>query len=228
MATLNRRLVTVQRQAFVLLVVVVVAVACSSLPSYALLTPVSVHPPAVDLADAIRYQSLERSDFRASSPGADIEEHAAEFAAVLSLYILPDSTSPEDKFIGSESTGVVYALFAVDLKYSAYVDRQNSWWNDAAANEPSATLEHEHIHFALAEILARELSKSLEGFMSRGKTQTEASNKLERAFEAIYQKHVTDYQARNRQFDEDTSGEFDPDRQRQWWEQVKGEFLTFK
>ena len=101
-----------------------------------------------------------------------------------------------------------------------------SWWNPAVPERRKAyVLQHEQIHFALAELSARKLTREareeLKDYLaindSYGEVQAELAAKLasmaRAAMETSFEEHTD--------FDEDTSLFFDPRAQREWLEDVE-------
>jgi hypothetical protein len=111
------------------------------------------------------------------------------------------------------------------LGFVALMDRRCSWWNDKlAARAPGYVLEHEQIHFALYELGARKLNASVEeikrDMKAEGTSQDEVQAHAQRALNEALTKATEDLLERNRDFDQDTSLGYRPDRQRAWLRKV--------
>jgi hypothetical protein len=114
------------------------------------------------------------------------------------------------------------------LEFMALMDRHCSWWNEkAAARQPGYVLQHEQIHFALYELGARKLNASVDAIKremsSEGASQQEVQQHAQQALNDALQKATDELLERNRDFDQDTSLGFRPDRQRAWLRKVTAE-----
>jgi DNA-directed RNA polymerase specialized sigma subunit len=88
-------------------------------------------------------------------------------------------------------------------------------------------LEHEQIHFALAESAARRLDEKAQEIVKslrpRGKSQAEVEKVLVGTVEDMMKAAIEDLLERNRRFDQDTSNTYAPEKQRRWYDEVMGE-----
>ena len=207
--------------------VLVTGLGCSSLPDFAAPKSSPVQSGAGEPADAISYRKLERGDFRRTSAPGQIQHGKYELGALTCGQLL---TSPDTQ-LSLESTtapnGKVRhrGRFKV-LKFRALMDRQCSWWNPTN-REPTYTLQHEQIHFALYEIQARRLNESAAELVSEtlieGDDRDEVVARLNGLLQELLDEHVERSLERNRDFDEETSLGHDPPRQQEWWERIQGE-----
>ena len=88
-------------------------------------------------------------------------------------------------------------------------------------------LEHEQIHFALYEIKARRLNASAaaiaEKMRSTASTPEEAQTRAQETLEEHMAEISEELIEQNREFDEDTSLGYKPERQKAWLERVTSE-----
>jgi len=127
----------------------------SSLPEFARPHAERMRPEDYVATDVIRYRPVTRADFRASQPPARIATNAARMGAYTCVHILPVG-DPRVKVQPQPDGSLVARLGSVQFR--AQMDRGCSWWNDETRLDPRYVLEHEQIHFALAEIQARRLT----------------------------------------------------------------------
>ena len=93
-------------------------------------------------------------------------------------------------------------------------------------------LEHEQIHFALYELGARKLNASAEAIRlsmtTQGSSQREVETRARQVLNDALARATEELIDRNRDFDQDTSLGYRPDRQRQWLKQVSSELEETK
>ena len=201
----------------------------TSLPAYA-----SPHGRVLDQSegvqgDVIRYRQLEREDFRAAEPPPEYAPHREKIGAATCAYLV---TRPDMRIelarVSAPSGPPVYRAAPIGVGFQALMNRDCSWWNTDQTRLPADyVLEHEQIHFALFEILAERLDqRSAE--LTRAATVT--SNDPEEAASLAYTKleselalALGEVMQRQREFDEDTSMGFRPERQAVWLQKVRVE-----
>jgi predicted secreted Zn-dependent protease len=88
---------------------------------------------------------------------------------------------------------------------------------------PSYILQHEQIHFAIAELAARDLTKRVRQLSATGDSPEQTAAALQRAIDGVFRDVMEQMTERNTNFDLDTSGRHDPERQQRWLDQVSGE-----
>ena len=88
-------------------------------------------------------------------------------------------------------------------------------------------LEHEQIHFAIAESKARELNaRSAEltaSMRATGDTQEEVRDAIQKKLDDVIRDALEDLLERNAKFDEDTSARYDPKKQGEWRRRLQSE-----
>lgn len=204
---------------------------CTTLPEHARPTIERALPddPRIASADVdpIPYRTLTREDFRAAVPPRQLGEHAGKMGAFTCGWIAIGENGEVPMRIEPSPDGGFVARPERPIEVIARMDRNCSWWN-AEPDEPldvPYTLQHEQIHFAIFEIVAREATRALAAFEARGASPQAAADafnrKLEKSFEQVSKRLVD----RSTRFDEETSIRHDPAAQLRWWRQVEAELL---
>ncbi len=203
---------------------------CSTLPEYAAPKGGVVDSGKLDSSDVISYRLLTRADFRGTkappefAPVADRvgaatcgQVRTTADTAVLISWRQETPTSEKHHWVEVKKLG-----------FMALMDRRCSWWNErAAARAPGYVLQHEQIHFALYELGARALNASVDSLKrdmtGEGKSPQAVQDHAQRALNEALQKATDELLERNRDFDQDTSLGYRPDRQRAWLKKVTTE-----
>lgn len=207
------------------------ACACSSrLPDYAAPKGGVVDAGQLDSTDVIGYRQLTRGDFRGTHAPPEFAKVADRVGAATCGQV---RTSSDTLFLinwrqESPEAQKKHWVEVKKLGFVALMDRRCSWWNDrAAARAPAYVLQHEQIHFALYELGARKLNASVESIkrdmVTEGKSQEEVQAHAQQTLNEALQRATEELLERNREFDEDTSLGFRPDRQRDWMQKVLDE-----
>jgi hypothetical protein len=206
------------------------ALSCSTLPEYAAPKGGVVEAGKLDSTDVIGYRLLTRADFRGTHAPPEFAQVADRVGAATCGQVR--TTSDTTFFIkwrqDSPESERHHWVEVKKLSFMALMDRRCSWWNDkAAARAPGYVLQHEQIHFALYELGARKLNASVDALKrdmtAEGASQAEVESRAQRALNDALVKATEDLLERNRDFDEDTSLGYRPDRQRAWLERVNEE-----
>ncbi len=197
--------------------------AAKALPDYA--APVARTPTPDELrhADLIRYRALSREDFKANSLPTSLEPHATRLGALTCTHVAASSatiTGERDPASGR------WKAHLSEVQFVAHMDRSCSWWNpNSLKDEEAYALEHEQIHFALAELAARRehlrANQQLATFQGEGDTQDAARQAVQRLLAQALGERLKLLTKVNRQFDEETSLKRDPDAQRRWRRRVE-------
>jgi hypothetical protein len=175
-----------------------------------------------DIRDPIRYRSLTRADFRAKSPPADIAEHATQMGAYTCAVVVPGEDQELD--LSYDAPAGAYVARVLRFEVHALMDPDCSWWNPGEPRHPPEyVLQHAQIHFALAEIEARELAQRLKILEVRADTAASAAADLQRKIRSAFQDSATAFMESNTSFDEDTSGGYRPQKQARWLAYVEEE-----
>jgi hypothetical protein len=203
---------------------------CSTLPEYAAPKGGVVAAADLDNTDLISYRLLTRQDFRGTKAPPEFAAVADRVGAATCGQLRP--TNDTLFTINSRTTGsdTQHWVDVKKLSFMALMDRHCSWWNDRTASRaPGYVLQHEQIHFALYELGARKLNASVESIkksmMREGSSQEAVQNHAQLALNDALVKATEDLLSRNRDFDEDTSLGYRPDRQRAWLKKVNEELI---
>jgi hypothetical protein len=205
-------------------------VGCATLPEYAAPKGGVVDAGKLDSSDVIGYRQLTRADFRGTQAPAEFAPVAERVGAATCGQV---RTSSDTIFSLNwrQATPTSEKRHWVEVKklsFMALMDRHCSWWNDkAAARAPGYVLQHEQIHFALYELGARKLNADADAIrrdmVSEGNSAAEVQARAEKALNLALVKATAELLSRNRDFDEDTSLGYRPDRQRAWLKKVTAE-----
>jgi hypothetical protein len=190
----------------------------SSLPEFARPHAQPMRAEDYSATDVIRYRQVARADFRASRPPARIATNAARMGAYTCVHILPVG-DPRVKVQPQPDGSLVARLGSV--RFRAQMDRGCSWWNDEARLDPSYVLQHEQIHFALAEIQARRLTAEIQSIEIVERDPRLANQEIQRAFDRAARGATEALLRENTRFDEETSFRFVPAVQKRWLREVE-------
>lgn len=206
------------------LAVLLGASSCRSLPKFAEPHGEEMDPEAMEGRDRIFYRKLTVDDFRAKAPPDGMQEYAARMGAVTCAHVF---THPDPVYAVSQTESGFEGRYE-GLNFVAMMDRECSWWNPEPGQVPSDyVLEHEQIHFALAESAARELDREAQKLISRlhpkGSTAEQVEEDLQAPVRELMEKHMKRLLKRNLDFDEDTSNKYAPEVQKGWYDEVTRE-----
>jgi hypothetical protein len=201
------------------------AAACapgSSLPEFARPVGRVVRSDSVEAKDLIPYRELVREDFRGTGPPAPYAPYRDEVGAATCGLISPELQ------IRARRAGEEYEGYVENLRFTALMDRECSWWNeDNDADPEDYVLQHEQIHFALFELAARRLdadaSEIASHLRARGATPRLAMEATEARLRELLEDTARELLARSQAFDEDTSLSLDREAQREWADRVERE-----
>jgi hypothetical protein len=203
---------------------------CHTLPEYAAPKGGVVDAGKLDSSDVIGYRQLTRADFRSLKAPTEFAAVADRVGAATcgQVRTTPDTVFRINWRQATPSSEKRHWVEVKNLEFMALMDRHCSWWNErAASRQPAYVLEHEQIHFALYELGARKLNASVETIKremsGEGATQQEVQEHAQQALNEALQKATAELLERNRDFDQDTSLGFRPDRQRAWLRKVTSE-----
>jgi hypothetical protein len=216
-----------------LLCVGLVGFGCSQLPAYAAPSSRVLDPSAVGEAELISYRTLSKDDFLAAAPPPERAAHADQLGALTCAYIV---TTPDTGYEMREERAKGVSTFTVrftKIGLVARMDRKCSWWNaDGNPADEPYVLQHEQIHFALAEAEARrsslrgrELARS---WSEQHATSQDAEAAVQRQLGALVNDAMESLLEVSTAFDEETSVEHSPERQREWFKRVNGELAELE
>jgi hypothetical protein len=200
----------------------------SSLPSYGVPQGNLLSEDDAAGGDLIPYRTLTRADFRGIAPSGPAAQHADKVGAQTFALVKHD---PGVGFEGKERRlpngdreieGKVQRLF-----FRAWMDRSRSWWNPKPGQAPDGyVLQHEQIHFALVQIQAGKMNEEGRSLMQRtfeGDSSETIQKDIEEAINEIVKEGMEHLLERSLEFDEDTSGRYEPGKQNDWYQRVQRE-----
>jgi Bacterial protein of unknown function (DUF922) len=198
------------------------ASACARLPDYAMPRVEVVEAAQLAKADGISYRKLTRGDFRAKRPPIANADHAAQVSAFTCANVVPKGKLQMELRQRSAEGG--FDARITRASFIAKMDRNCSWWNPALSSDASAhILQHEQIHFAIAEVAARDLTRRVRQLSASGDSPEQTTAALQRAIDDVFRDAMHEMTERNIDFDRETSGRHDPELQQRWYDQVTGE-----
>jgi len=200
--------------------------ACAQLPEYA--RP-RFHVPengAAASREGFAYRPLTVEDFQAASLPPEYSAYDQHLNAHSCISIRPARDSRARITQGVYGKQSIYLGSIPQVTFEAIFVPACSWWSpEVPEGRKAYVLQHEQIHFALAELAARQLTREAREEMkdylainnSYQAVQEELKTKLKdmahAAMESSFEEHTD--------FDEDTSLYHDPRAQRFWLEEVE-------
>ena len=169
--------------------------------------------------------SLSIDDFKAEMLPPDVQQYHESINARSCLTIRPsDNTSARIGEVSYYGSPIWVGQFR-HISFEALFIPSCSWWNEKVSQKKiDYVLQHEQIHFAIAELSARrattELGMKMKEYTAVGGTHTEVAEELNRVLlDSVHQLLESDLEIHT-EFDEDTSMFFDQDRQTSWYEKL--------
>lgn len=204
---------------------------CTRLPDFAAPKGGVIDPSKVDRSDTIRYRTLTRDDFRAEQPPAHLAEHAQKLGALTCANVI---TTPDTQVqIRQDPEAGTYVARLLSLGFIAEMDRKCSWWNTKQKSANDAyVLQHEQIHFALAELAARRqnvrAARMVSELVITASSAEDAQRQIQEQVTSVVQDAMEELIEENHDFDVDTSLEHDPEKQDEWFRRVTAELAATK
>lgn len=209
-----------------LLIILGLTVACVQLPEYG--KPRFFAPGADDFTSGkgFSYKQLEVSDFQAKSLPADNRQYSHNIGAQSCIKIRP-SRGAKIRIVQSYYQDMMfYAGTISQLTFEAIFVPDCSWWNpEISKSREEYVLQHEQIHFALAELAARKLtneaSSVAKSYLAIGNNYSEIQADIMGKLESIGREAMEVSLEEHTAFDKDTSLFYEPRVQRRWLENVR-------
>jgi len=200
---------------------------CAQLPEYA--RP-RFHRPeggSVPRGEGFRYRTLTVEDFKAQALPAEYDQYNHHINAHSCISIRPSETSRVRITQGVYGGKTFFVGSIPEVRFEAVFVPVCSWWNPEVPPERRAyVLQHEQIHFALAELAARQLTRDsreeLKTYLAVNTTYKAVQDELRTKLEALTRDTMAVSFEEHTDFDEDTSLYYDPRAQRWWLEEVEG------
>jgi hypothetical protein len=173
------------------------------------------------LEDAFTYRKLTREDFRATVLPPDRIMHESSINAYTCAQIRPTQDS-KYTVNRTQYNGTVFYIGSIqNIGFEAIMIPACSWWNpELPAFARRYVLQHEQIHFAIAELAARQLTaqtrQSALTFMAIQPTYGGAIEEVNDKVKSWIREASEGSLAMHTAFDEDTSLFHSPKWQR-WW-----------
>ena len=208
------------------LVVIGLMAGCAQLPEYA-------RPRFHESADGgvfdrtgFRYRSLTIEDFQAVSLPEDYKEHNHHINAHSCISIRPAEDSQARITQGVYGDKMFFVGSLPEVRFEAVFMPACSWWNpEVSAQRRDYVLQHEQIHFALAELAARRLTREaqeeLRDYLAIGDSYRAVQEELSAKVKDLSRDAMEESFAEHTDFDEETSLFYDPRAQRWWLEEVE-------
>jgi hypothetical protein len=202
--------------------------ACTQLPEYARPRMVQADELQKTLATGFSYRPLTRDDFRAASLSEQLAEHAERINAHAATLIRLTADSSFSVTRGDLYGQTCFFGRIERLAFEAVMLPDRSWWNPKIpANMRGYVLQHEQIHFALAELAARRLTSETQKWASDvlviKPTLQEVRAELVRQIKDRINAAMESNLKRQAEFDEDTSLFYSPKWQQWWFRTVEDE-----
>jgi hypothetical protein len=194
----------------------------ATLPDYASPKSTMAQRSDVDLSDVVGYGPLRREDFKGlKAPFASEEDSKKLGAQVFAILLPPRELEILERWTKPASGKATYEAKLKDAPhYTAVMSRNRSWWNPKSTNPVDYQLQHEQIHFALAEISARKLNaaapENLKKIHATGSSAEAVQGDVKEQVNQLLRDETAKLVERNRQFDLDTSLGFNPQKQAEW------------
>jgi len=171
------------------------------------------------------YRQLTVADFQATSLPEDYRQYRHTIGAQSCITIRPAKSSAIRITRSSYQDVSFYAGTVAQLTFEAVFVPECSWWNpDIGKNREEYVLQHEQIHFALAELAARQLARQakaeITGFVSIGDNGSEVIQELTEKFHDMGREATEQSLKEQTDFDEDTSVLYNPRLQRKWLKNI--------
>jgi hypothetical protein len=181
-------------------------------------------PPDPSLQDDwITHRALTRADFEAQER-QDVESVVdvpdSEFAAYVAIRFVciaqPRLSEPQPGLFVAEVD---------DIEYLALLSRRLSWWNPEGLGHDEWILRHEQLHFDVAELFAKELTRSAPARRAQLRGTGANPPAAIEALQEIFSTHMREQRERFErfevQYDRETRHGTDYPRQTEWYGRVK-------
>lgn len=199
---------------------------CARLPEHA--QPRFHTPQDEDLASrkGFSYRQLLVADFQAASLPPEYRQYDTTIGAQSCISIRPSSDLKLHIAHAYYQNMLFYSGTISNLKFEAIFVPECSWWNPALdRRKKEYVLEHEQIHFALAELVARKMTSTaayeMQSYIAFGDSYAEVQQELVEKLKKMGQETMEASLQEHTDFDEDTSLFHDPQTQRKWLENIK-------
>jgi hypothetical protein len=211
---------------FVVLGLLVLLSSCASLPEYARPQIYIPEEGKATTQKGFSYRKLAFTDFQATSLPVGLQQYSRHLNARSCITIHPTQNSKVNIRSTFFYDHLTYAGSFDSISFEASFIPSCSWWNDKVPEKLKAyVLQHEQIHFALAELAARKVTlqakEGLGHYVAFGNTDHEVQMKLRAKVKELLQDAIKSDLKVHTAFDEDTSGYHVPKVQQSWFSDVE-------
>ena len=199
---------------------------CAQLPKHAQPHFYSHQDEALLNRKGFGYRQLQVEDFKAASLPPDYRQYDHSIGAQSCISIRPSHDLKIHIGQAYYQGMLFYSGTISHLKFEAIFVPECSWWNPALdRRKVEYVLQHEQIHFALAELTARELTikagSEMQSHIAFGKDYSEVQKELVEKLKNMGQETIKASLQEHTDFDEETSLFHDPQTQRKWLKNIE-------
>jgi hypothetical protein len=199
---------------------------CAQLPEYA--RP-RFHTPddgSTVSREGFGYRPLTVEDFAAESLPPEYSQYNHHINAHSCISIRPSRESKARITQGVYGNQSFYVGSIPEVTFEAVFVPACSWWNpEVNENRQAYVLQHEQIHFALAELAARKLTRNareeMKDYLAISNSYQDVQEELKTKLKEMAHAAMASSFEEHTDFDEDTSLRHDPRAQRWWLEEVE-------
>jgi hypothetical protein len=211
---------------FVILVLLVSLSSCASLPEYARPQIYIPEEGTATTQKGFSYRKLAVTDFQATSLPVGIQQYSRHLNARSCITMHPTQNSKVNISRAFFYDHPTYVGSFEHISFKASFIPSCSWWNGQIPEKLKAyVLQHEQIHFALAELAAHKVTLQAEegliNYIAFGNTKSEVQTKLMKKVKELTQDAINSDLKVHTAFDEDTSGFYVPKIQQSWLSDVE-------
>lgn len=170
--------------------------------------------------DPITYRRLTRKDFLATGPPLQFSHRAANLKAVSCVSVVAASDLRVELSHREDVQADLRIVASLPHpRFVAVFDRLCSWWSPEPG-DPAYALQHEQVHFAIAEYAARKLSVELQDantvVRTHGSSEKAAIAKLELKIRGLASRAMLSAGREHKAFDSAVSASRAPGVQLEW------------
>ena len=172
------------------------------------------------------YRQLEITDFQAESLPVDFRKYTHKIGAQSCIGIRPSKDTKISITQALYQDMLFYTGTISQLKFEAVFVPSCSWWNtEVVKSREEYVLQHEQVHFALAELAARKLtmeaSSEAKSYLAIGNNYIQVQEDVLGKLKSMGREMMEASLKEHTEFDEDTSMLYDPHIQKKWRENVR-------
>ena len=217
--------VTEPRKTILLLLLLVLATGCATLPEYARPRAAPLDNTRGQLSEGFTYRPLTIADFKAKALPRDLGTHQAHINAHSCIQIRP-TRDTRFQIVPRFMAGTVQYFGSIEhIGFEVVLIPECSWWNPRMPRRLQAyVLQHEQIHFAISELAARRLTaearQMARSYLAIGATRQEVLDELHAKVRSLLEAALQASLKEHTAFDEDASMSPNPRLQNWWYDDV--------